>query len=227
MSWISLSHSLSEATPLYGGTGRVRIDRVRAMASGQTSNNSDLVMPAHAGTHIDAPRHFDPAGKTLDCYPAGFWHAERPCLIDCEAESEEILGLPRLLGDFGKIPDDCDLLLLRTGFEKWRNEDPVRYSLHGPGLGYDACEWLRQHRRLKMLGLDFISVSSFAHREEGRRAHRALLAGHDSGAEPILPVEDMALARLATAPTESWIIPILYTEADGAPVTAIAKLQIQ
>lgn len=224
MSWISLSHPLSETTPLYGGGDRVRIARVRAMAAGQTSNNSELALPAHAGTHIDAPRHFDPAGRTLDSYPLDYWHATSPWLVDCAAGAGELLGLPRLGGDLEKIPEDCDLLLLRTGFEKWRTRDPEVYSLRGPGLAHDVCDWLRRNRRLKMLGLDFISVSSFAHREEGRRAHRALLAAHDSGAEPVLPVEDMALDRLATVPTESWIIPIIFTEADGAPVTAIARL---
>lgn len=225
MSWISLSHPLSETTPLYGGGERVRIARVRSMAAGQTSNNSELALPAHAGSHIDAPRHFDPAGRTLDSYPLEYWHADRPWLLDCAAEAGELLNLARLADDFRKIPQDCDLLLLRTGFEQWRTRDPERYSLRGPGLAQDACDWLRRNRRLKMLGLDFISVSSFAHREEGRRAHRALLAAHDSGAEPVLPVEDLALAGLATAPVESWIIPILFSEADGAPVTAIARLQ--
>jgi kynurenine formamidase len=224
MSWISLAHPLSETTPLYGGGDRVTIARVRSMAAGQTSNNSELALPAHAGTHIDAPRHFDPTGRTLDSYPADHWHAERPWLIDCVAEAGELLGLARLALDLEAIPLDCDLLLLRTGFEQRRATDPETYSLRGPGLAPEVCDWLRRHRRLRMLGLDFISVSSFSHRDEGRQAHRALLAAHDSGTEPILPVEDMALGRLATAPAESWIIPILFLEADGAPVTAVARL---
>lgn len=224
MNWISLSHPLSESTPLYGGEDRVRITRVRSMAAGQTSNNSALVLPAHAGTHIDAPRHFDPEGRTLGSYPIAYWHAERPWLVDCAADEGELLGLEKLRDDLERLPGDCDLLLLRTGFERLRTEDPERYCLRGPGLAPDVCDWLRRNRRLRMLGLDFISVSSFVHREAGRRAHRALLAAHDSGAEPVLPVEDMALGQLATTPIESWIIPILFAEADGAPVTAIARL---
>lgn len=225
MTWIYLSHVLRETTPLYGGAGEIRINPTRSMKRGDTSNNSDLHFPAHAGTHVDAPRHFDPEGMTLDRYPLEYWHAERPWLVDCAADAGELLGLARLGNDVEKIPEDCDLLLLRTGFERWRSRDPEAYSLRGPGLAHDVCDWLRRNRRLKMLGLDFISVSSFAHREEGRRAHRALLAAHDSGAEPLLPVEDMALSRLATVPAELWIIPISFTEADGAPVTAIARLQ--
>lgn len=223
MTWVSLSHPLATTTPLYGG-GAVRIERVRAMEAGDSSNNSTLTLPAHAGTHIDAPRHFDAGGRTLDSFSPDYWHAERPWLIDCLASPGELLDLAKLGRHLATIPDDCDLLLLRTGFERLRDADPETYSSRGPGLAPETCDWLRRHRNLRMLGLDFVSVSSFLHREMGRQAHRMLLAAHESGAEPILPVEDMALAVLETVPTESWIIPVLFTAADGAPVTAIAKV---
>ena len=46
--------------------------------------------------------------------------------------------------------------------------------------------------------MDFISLSSFAHREEGRRAHKAFLCPYGKGGidfDPILIIEDMKLAQ--------------------------------
>lgn len=223
MSWIYLSHRLDQATPLYGGGG-VAIERIRRLDDGDTANASALRLPAHAGTHLDAPHHFDAEGKSLDDFPAGFWRCVRPWLIDCPAQPGEILGLARLGEALEAVPPETDLLLLRTGFEAWRDKDPQTYAARGPGLAPEIADWLRRRRQLKILGFDFISVSSFMHREAGRQAHRAFLCAHDSGSAPILLLEDMALARMPGLPAEVWVVPLRFERADGAPVTVLASV---
>ncbi len=222
--WLYLNHVLSETTPLYGGKGGVRIARVRSIVKGDTSNESELVLQAHSGTHMDAPRHFDAAGATLDSYAPDFWHATRPCLIEAPCEPGTVLDRSGLGTALDAVPKDCDLLLLRTGAERWRSAQPAVYAKQGPGVAPDVAHWLRRNRKLKFLGMDFISVSSFAHREIGRESHRAFLSPHESGNPPILLVEDMALARLVRAPQLVWVVPLCYTEADGAPVTVLATV---
>lgn len=224
MSLIYLSHLLSENTPFYGGNGRVQIERVRSMADGDSSNNSGLALPAHAGTHIDAPYHFDSDGATLDTYPPEFWQAICPWLLDASCKEGEILDLDRLGETLKKIPMECDLLLLRTRAEKWRTLNSELYAERGPGVAADVANWLRCHRRLKFIGLDFISVSSYLHREVGREAHKAFLASHESGNPPVLIIEDMALSELDNSPKSVWIVPLLYSQADGAPVTVLAQI---
>lgn len=225
MSWLYLSHVLREGTPLYGGVGRVTIERVRSMAEGDSSNNSGLALPAHAGTHVDAPRHFDPSGAALDDYPPDFWQSSYPFLLEVPSQPKEIIDFSRLRAALETVPIECDLLLLRTGAEAWRSREPARYVEQGPGVAPDVAYWLRRNRRLKFLGMDFISVSSFAHRQIGRDAHQAFLGSLGEGAAaPILLVEDMALSRLERAPRGVWIVPMRYDAADGAPATVLANL---
>lgn len=225
MGWIYLNHVLSETTPLYGGMGKVRIEAARAMARGDSSNSSLLAMPAHAGTHIDAPKHFDDTGMALDEFPAEFWHARSPELIDVECRPGELLTLARLGTQLNEVSVSCDMILLRTGAETWRRSDSSTYTQRGPGIGEDVAEWLRVHRSVKMLGMDCVSVSSFADREAGRRTHRAFL-GAGKG-RPICLVEDMALAVLPrgrTAVKEIWVVPLLFSGADGAPATVLGRV---
>ncbi len=213
---------MSDRTPLYGGTGQISIRQERSEASRSVS--SHLSMPGHVGTHIDAPKHFDERGKTLDQFPADFWISHRSMLIDVIVEPGEILELEKVGSQLQSIPHDCDLLLLRTGAEKWRKFDPEVYTKKGPGVGPGIAKWLRRNRRIKFLGLDFISVSSFSHREIGRAAHRELLSTNEEGLPPILPIEDMNLENLKAAPSLAIISPLLFENADGAPVMVLGEV---
>jgi kynurenine formamidase len=142
-------------------------------------------------------------------------------LIDCHAEAAEIINLDQLLSLLEKVPADAYLLLLRTGFEVYRPSSAAQYALKGLGLGPEVGDWLRANRQIRMLGIDFISISSFW--EIGRDAHRAFLGPYSSGSAPVLLIEDITLAPLSSLPSEIWVIPLQYTEAGGLPVTVIAR----
>ncbi len=224
MKWIYLSHVLSESTPLYGGKGRVEIQRVRSISDGDTSNNSEISLPAHAGTHVDAPFHFDPDGKTLEDYPADYWYASKPALLKFPAEPGMILKLEHLEEKLKQVPKDTDLLLLKTGAENWRVSQKSAYCEQGVGLGTDVANWIRNNLNLKFIGLDFISVSSPMNRQEGRSTHKVLLGESSSHSDPVIIIEDMALAELTYAPDKVWIVPLRFNEADGAMATVLAQV---
>ena len=224
MSWIYLSHILEESTPLYGGKGKIEIARVRSISSGDTSNNSDLSMSAHSGTHVDAPFHFDQEGKKLDEYPADYWLASKPAMITFSASPGMIIKMEHLEGKLQQVPKTTDLLLLKSGAEEWRQNQKEAYSKQGVGLGTDVANWIRSNLNLKFIGLDFISVGSPMHREEGRATHRSLLKKSPYKSEPVLIIEDMTLTDLTDAPENVWIVPFRYSNADGAMVTVLAKV---
>jgi len=224
MSWVYLSHVLKEDTPLYGGGAGVRIEEIRSIASGDTSNNSALALPAHAGTHIDAPYHFDQDGRTLEDFPVAFWMADAPAMIDCPATIGEILNLNRLESELVGIPENTDLLLLRTHAEEWRDVDPQAYSERGVGIGVEVARWMREHLRLKFFGVDCVSISSPSSRELGREAHRIFLQSDSATTDPILLIEDMALSSLNACPRRVLVVPMRFVCSDGAPVTVLAEL---
>lgn len=229
---IYLNHLIEETSPLYGDSGRINLARVRSIREGDSSNNTELSLPAHAGTHIDAPFHFDANGKSLEQFPADFWICRRPFLIEKSVEKDEIITLDTWLFELETIPEDTDLLLIKTGFEQFRQsltaEQDKTYIFNGPGLGPDVGFWLRKNRSLKMIGFDFISLTGYQNRELGRAAHRAFLkcdSGKKGPGKPILIIEDMKLADLQSSPKAVSVVPIHYKRADGSPVTVLAEIE--
>ena len=225
---IWLSHVLSPETPMYSGSGRVEITAERLIASGDTSNNTHLALPAHSGTHVDAPVHFVDGGASIDQFDAASWIAERPALIDVPCEPGELIGVDRIRGELEALPRETDMLLLRTGAQKWRTSsvasDRENFESHGPGIGLDLAAWLREELDLAFLGVDAISISSPDHREVGREAHRILLGPHHSGRQAVRLIEDMDLAALPRSPHRVWVAPLRMLGGDGAPVTVFAEL---
>jgi len=225
---IYLNHILSNSTPSYGNSGEVELTLTRSMANGDTSNETVLHFSNHMGTHIDASFHFDSEGKCLDDYPAGFWECNHPYLIEYEAMPGEILDLSNMISYLEKIPDNTDILILKTKFEKYRNADNSIYSFQNPSLTEDVGFWLRKNRNLKFIGFDYISLSSRANREIGRASHRAFLCLNNSNTqekidgEPILVIEDMKLSNLVSPLKKIIIAPLLFEKSDGAPVTVFA-----
>ena len=68
------------------------------------------------------------------------------------------------------------------------------YATNNPGLHPDLGRWFRvNYPEIRAVGMDWISISSFAHRETGREAHRAFL-DPDGAGQPIVILEDMDLS---------------------------------
>lgn len=230
--WVYLSHFLDTNTPSYGNGDGVSIERVRQISKGDSSNNTSIQLPVHIGTHIDSPYHFDEAGKTLDKYDPGTWVFSDIHVIEYEVRPGELLGGDNWLDLFKKVPETTDLLLVKTGFEKYRkdavaNPDDSLYIFHNPGWMPEAGIWLRENRSIRAIGFDFISLSSYENREIGREAHRAFLKSKLNNQEnvndPILIIEDMKLSSLDFDPDEVVALPLMIMGVDGAPVTIIAR----
>ena len=177
----------------------------------------NLTFPNHSGTHIDFPYHFSPDGKTSNDYPASYWQFDHVDIVDLYGKivDGQIIG-PELFTGLGNLA--TDLLLIKTGYGAYRGTD--RYTLTPPGLSADLAPFLRVNfPKLRCLGMDLISVSSYSNREEGRKAHHAFLNPHEG--EPILLIEDMKLDQNGPF-NKVLVVPLLIEEADGAPCTIFA-----
>ena len=212
-----LSHYLSEKTPLYGNGKGIYFAADKEMIKGDSCNTTNLAFPNHSGTHIDLPYHFNPDGKTLNDYPATYWQFDVVQLIDLSGKVDDgqIIG-PELFTDLENF--ETELLLIKTGYGAYRGTD--RYTITPPGLSADLAPFLRNNfPKLRCIGMDLISVSSYSNREEGRKAHHAFLNPEEG--EPILLIEDMKLD--IDGPIDKVIVaPLLIDKADGSPCTVIA-----
>lgn len=204
-----LSYFIDEQTPAYGGKqGLIQIVKNRSISKGDTTNELQLTLPNHIGTHIDFPYHFYDDGKKCSDYPAGHWVFNKIGFLSCPLEE-----VPSRINE---LPNDIELLLLRTGFGKKRNES--EYWASQPVIPSQLAKLFRQHFPvLRVFGFDMISMTSKLDREEGTRAHLSFLVEND-----ILILEDMNLEGLNEPPSRVIISPLLVDGADGVPCTVIA-----
>jgi kynurenine formamidase len=218
--WIFLSYPLNENSPGYGGGGGGKMSPDKSMAQGDSCNTQQWQLSNHLGTHLDFPRHFIEQGRTIDDYAANFFVFKRIGIIDLGSVAPgEVISSKHLARH--ELSKNIELLIVKTGFSGKRNL-PV-YWQHNPGFDPELADTLREKLPvLRILGFDSISLSSFAHRELGRKAHRHFL----DHPRPILPLEDMALNEISEFDTIRQLIvaPWRISLADGAPCTVMAEI---
>jgi len=213
-----LSYFINEQTPLYGGEKAIFFEKRNQIVEGASSNTEYLKFPNHTGTHIDFPKHFSDSGKTINDYLPSFWKFNRVYTIDYPASQKEILS-HNILEDL-QIPEDTEFIIINTGFGKYRNEE--NYWKNNPGLAPELAGILKARcPNLRVVGFDFISLSSFQNRMLGREAHKEFLIKNN-----ILIIEDMNLTVIKDKNVKSIIaLPLMIEEADGVPVTIIAEYE--
>jgi arylformamidase len=207
-----LSHFLDSNTPSYGGGLGFRRTALSSIENRNNSNSEEWCFKNHMGTHIDFPLHFFKNGKSLSDYKPEFFYFSKSLLIDVPVFENKIISP----SDLSLIHTDCEVLFIRTGFERFR-EDEI-YWKNGPGVDPSVADFLRERfPSIRTIVFDFISLTSYQNRELGRDAHRAFL---ESGKE-ILIVEDAHLSGCSKSSFSSIISPFLVSRADGTPVTIL------
>lgn len=218
--FVLLSHVLKQDTPSYGNRDKVIIRVNSSIKSGETANSSCLVLSNnHIGTHLDVPRHFSVDGKRTIDYPIGDYVFEKCQVVDLSKTEACLIG-PDDLKEMS-IDTDVELLLLRTGFESFRGQDA--YWNNNPGLAPILADYLRsEFPKLRCVGFDFISVTSWKYRTEGRLAHKAFLAPENGGRE-IWAIEDMSLKNAPIDMKRVVVAPLMVEDGNGTAVTVIAE----
>jgi kynurenine formamidase len=212
-----LSYILQRRIPVYGNeTADMGIKPKKNLNNGDSCNTYMFSMENHWGTHIDAPAHFFSYGLTISDYPAEHWIFKHPCVVNISPDTEMVIKLSDIEG---KVNHECDLLLLKTGFGKYRGTRA--YSFNGPAVSPEVGLWLRaQKPRLRAIGLDFVSIGSYSKKDMGRAAHRAFLDPEAKG-DPVLIIEDMDLNSDMQGLKTVYVVPLVVENIDSAPCTAI------
>lgn len=199
-----LTHSLTAETPTYPDDPPVQL-RPHATHEADGYRVTAVSFGSHTGTHVDAPAHVDPDGATLDAFPLDRFSFDAR-VVDLRPLSDtERIGVGAL------PPVDCDLLLVRTGWDAHWGTD--RYHRH-PVVTPEAAAWCAD--RGFDLALD--APSPDPHGSADLPAHRALL-----GANRLL-IEN--LTNLDGLPRRFRLhaFPLALADTDGAPVRAAADI---
>lgn len=221
--WEFLSYSLSSTLSGYGDGKRISIRKLKSQEKGDSSNNSEISLPSHFGTHLDFPLHFNLTGKSIDNYNAEDFVFKSVKIIDLQhIEFSGYLISVENLKTIGLIGNrETDFLFFKTGYCEIR--DTEKYWRYGLGFDIGTAKFIKsKFPNLRAIGFDLISLSSYQERKVGRKAHFEFLIEND-----ILILEDVDLRKVSakTKIKELIVAPLRFEHADGAPVTLLANIE--
>lgn len=177
-------------------------------------NSSQWNLYSHAGTHVDAQRHFDAGPETVD--RIGLERCFGPAWV---IRLGEVRPGQRLeVADLGPVADSLrpgESLLLATGWSRYA-DDSAMYRDQLPCIGEEMARWCVE-RQVKMLGVEPPSVANLTDREELSRVHRILLAGGVLVAEGLTNLESLREPRVLLI-----VLPLKLKGGDGSPARAMA-----
>jgi kynurenine formamidase len=212
---VLLSHELSGRSPEYAGKKSISIKPVRSIARGDSCNAMVWSFSNHAGTHIDAPRHFLANGKPISGLKPSdliFDHVHVMTIASIAAGQRICCDDLVLRGTV-----ETELLLIKTGFEKQRAK-PI-YWKNSPWVDPGIASYLkRAYPKLRAVGIDCISISNANHRDIGHAAHKEFFK------RGVCLIEDMKLSVLKRSPVQVIVSPVMVHNADASVCTVWASL---
>lgn len=218
---ICLSHILTQNTPSYGNRDGVFIRVNSSIRNSESANSSSWFLSNnHIGTHIDSPHHFSQVGQKTYEIPVGDFIFNNVHLVDVPCANGKLITIQDI-SSFA-ISENVELLLIRTGYELFRSDE--KYWKDGPGLAAELASYFRnKYPQLRCVGFDFISLTSWNFRDEGKKSHMAFLCP-ENGARPILIIEDMAIARVSAPINWTVVAPMFVEDGNGGAVTIFANV---
>ena len=214
-----ISYPIDKNAPGWPGNPSYEAQNYSSIEKGDSANTYILHLFNHFGTHMDAPNHFNDKGARMHTFPIDTFIYERPLLLDIPKGAGEKVTPADLIPYADRIAAS-DLLLIRTGFEPMRAEDPKLYSENGPAVSCEAAKDLMEHfaGKLKALAMDFISLASPADPADGNEAHRWMCGCYSEG--NIFIIEDVKMSEILADKLQSAAaVPLFLTEVDSSPVT--------
>ncbi len=208
---IDLSRPLLDGMPVYPGDPPVSVETVSRFpeAAWQLTRIS---LGCHSGTHVDAPRHFLPAGATLEqialdrfCGPAR--------LADLPPAADGCIDATALTAADVR-PGEC--LLIRTGWQPQPGADLSDCPAFRPGSGANLARL-----GIRLLALDLPTVAEAG--EATGDMHRTLLASGIAIVEGLAGLDKLAAAAAGGRAFEFFAVPLLIPGSEASPVRAFAR----
>lgn len=205
MKLIDISRPIAPGMPVWPGDAATAFVLRLTLAQGEPVNVGHLQMSVHAGTHADAPYHYNDAGAKMDEVPPETYVGPAR-VVDVRGQR---LITPALLADhdFAGTP--------RVLFKSDYWTDPTVFPPAGwPELAGETPAWLAA-RGVKLVGLDVPSVDHL-HSKDLPVHHALDRAG-------IVILESLDLSAVPPGVYELIALPLRLRGGDGAPVRAVLR----
>jgi len=206
MKLIDVTVPLDANLPNYPGNTPFTLEPIKRLARGDSSNVSSLHMSAHAGTHVDAPRHFFDQGAGTDGLPLEMLLGRTRVI---EITSRRGIGADELAGV--DLSEDVRVLIKTSNSRLWGNAE---FHQDYVGVTESGARHLIEHG-IKVVGVDYLSVEEF--KKPGAPAHHVLLGGGT------IVIEGLNLRDVETGIYEMICLPLRIVGADGAPARVVLR----
>jgi arylformamidase len=205
MKLIDVTVPLDARLPTYPGNTPFTVEAVKRIARGDSSNLSTLHLSAHAGTHVDAPRHFFDGAPGADRLPLELMLGRTRVveIVGSGIGARELAGLD--------LSEDIRLLFKTSNSRLWQSPD---FHTGYVGLTASGADHLIAHG-VKVVGIDYLSVEEF--KREGAPAHHALLGGG------VIVIEGLNLLEVEAGIYDMICLPLRIVDADGAPARVLLR----
>lgn len=169
MEFVDLSRELTHRTPHHPMHPPVIItvwdDHHMKVTAGKTTVSSkalSISFSDHAGTHVDAPVHFDPrpGALSIDEVPLENFYTSAICLDLSHVPLKHAITVPEMEEALAKSgeeirPKDTVLVYMATNERLWGHP---RYAHDFPGLAIESIHWLAD-KGIGMFGVEAVSPS--------------------------------------------------------------------
>jgi len=201
-----ISLTISNDLPVWPGDTPVSLVRNSDMQQGGLVTLSQLTSTVHAGSHLDAPRHFVRDGHGVDQIELDTLIG--PCFV-VDLHGRDSIDARSL--EQANIPANVTRLLCRTrNSDYWARGDNT-FHTDFVAIEPSGAEWFVQHG-IQLVGVDYLSVGAY---EGGIPTHEILLSNG------VVPVEGLDLSRIEPGEYHLICLPLKLKDCDGAPVRAV------
>jgi len=206
MKLIDVSVPIDAKLPNYPGNTPFTLEPIKRIARGDSSNVSSLHMSAHAGTHVDAPRHFIDQASGADAIPLEMLIGRTRVI---EVTSRKGIGPDELSAV--DLAEDVRVLIKTANSRFWGTPE---FHPEYVGVTEAGARYVIDHG-IKLLGVDYLSVEEF--KKPGAPAHHVLLGGGT------IVIEGLNLRDVEPGVYEMFCLPLRIVGADGAPARVVLR----
>lgn len=191
--------------PTWPGEQAPRVEPLKRIARGDSSNVSVLILGDHTGTHVDPPLHFIDGADAVDALPADALVG--PCQV-LGYEGDDHISQKWLEG--AGVAPGVERVLFRTrNSARWIDPD-AGFDKDFLALDETAAHWLVQ-RGIRLVGIDYLSIEPFGSGKLGHPVHVALLRAG------VVIVEGLDLHDVKPGPYEVVCAPLPIHGGTGSP----------
>ena len=227
---VDLSHPLYPGMPGWPTQPSLRYEMIKIAARDTYTLTMITRMVTHTGTHIDAPAHFLPAGKTVDQLHLDSYYGEGTVIDLSRKNAAEEITKEDLKEHENDLRRD-EVVVIRTGWDKKLGMTP-EYLFEWPYLGVESAQYLVS-KKIRAVGIDALSIGGWnetvpAHgplaKSSPTDTHKILLSASIVIIEVLANLEQV-LEGKDSASAFFLFAPLNFVNAEGSPTRALAFLQ--